>query len=441
MPRISVLILFICLSASHVVAETIVIAPSDDLHTAVTALAPGDELVLTAGEYLLSRGLKISLTAEEASPSIIRAQDEDAVLIRLPSADHNIVEIRSSRFLTIRGLRFSGGSHGLRLMDSDFITIEDCEIFETGDVAISAKAGGTYEGLVIRRNHIHHTNGTGEGLYLGCNHDRCRVANSLVEGNYIHHTNRASVDQGDGIEIKEGSFGNVVRDNVIHDTKYPGILTYSTAGNGPANVIERNLVWNVSDYPIQSAADAIIRNNIVLGGPVVMQAHQAGRPSNLVVAHNTIISPGAGIVVRDVSGPVQIVNNAVFAASEFAINVISGEKSMVQVEGNVGEGRLAGARTGLLQVKGIAGELIDADYDRLPPVDVFPAPGSQLVGSGVKAFVTAVDFNGSKRNGEADAGAYKFDENGNPGWVLQPAFKEPGIRATMPQPGTGSPAP
>ena len=52
-------------------------------------------------------------------------------------------------------------------MDSDFITIEECEIHDTGDVAISANAGGTYEGLRILRNHIHHTNGTGEGLYLG----------------------------------------------------------------------------------------------------------------------------------------------------------------------------------------------------------------------------------------------------------------------------------
>jgi hypothetical protein len=31
---------------------------------------------------------------------------------------------------------------------------------------------------------------------------------SLIEGNYIHHTNSADVEQGDGIEIKEGSYGN-----------------------------------------------------------------------------------------------------------------------------------------------------------------------------------------------------------------------------------------
>ena len=89
-------------------------------------------------------------------------------------------------------------------------------------------------------------------MYLGCNNNACRVANSVVEWNYIHHTNRASVEQGDGIELKEGSYGNLIRHNVIHDTNYPGIITYSTVGNGPANVVEANVIWNTNDNAIQS---------------------------------------------------------------------------------------------------------------------------------------------------------------------------------------------
>ncbi|HKS55747.1 MAG TPA: hypothetical protein VJS12_10700 [Steroidobacteraceae bacterium] len=42
----------------------------------------------------------------------------------------------------------------------------------------------------------------------GCNSDACRLANSLIEGNYVHHTNGPSVSQGDGIELK-----NAVRPN------------------------------------------------------------------------------------------------------------------------------------------------------------------------------------------------------------------------------------
>ena len=235
------------------------IGPGDDLESASAALAPGEELVLRGGTYFFDENVTITANGTPAAPVTIRAKAGEQPIIEQATTTHNVVEIRDSSYLIVRGIGFTGGSHGIRLMNSDFITIEDCELQETGDVAISANSGGTYEGLRILRNHIHHTNGTGEGMYLGCNNDGCRVANSLIEGNYIHHTNRPSVEQGDGIELKEGSYGNVIRDNVIHDTFYPGILVYSTVGNGPANIIEGNVVWNVSDNTVQVAADAMKR--------------------------------------------------------------------------------------------------------------------------------------------------------------------------------------
>jgi hypothetical protein len=295
-----------------------------------------------------------------------------------------VVEIRGSSHLVIRGIEFTGGSHGIRLMDSDYVTIEDCEIYETGDVAISANSGGTYEGLRIIRNHIHHTNGTGEGMYLGCNNDACRVANSLIEGNYVHHTNRSTVEQGDGIEIKGGSYGNIVRDDVIHDTKYPGILVYGTAGNGSANIIERNVIWNVGD--------------------------------------NTVISAGNAVDVRDVTGPVLIANNAIYAQGT-ALSLISGDLAQVQLAGNVGEGRLSGASSGYSNGNGIVSDMVDGNYSGSPPIDPFPVPGSALIGAGDENHIVTDDFNGAPRDGAADVGAYTFREAGNPGWAISEAFK------------------
>jgi hypothetical protein len=352
----------------------------------------------------------------------------------LPTDLHNIVEIRNSQYLTLEGIAFTGGSHGIRLMNSNYITISGCEIYETGDVAISANSGGTYLGLVIRDNHIHHTNGTGEGMYLGCNNDACRIANSLIAGNYIHHTNRPSVEQGDGIEIKEGSYGNIIRDNVIHDTNYPGILTYSTVGNGAPNIIEGNLIWNSNDYGIQSAADTIIRNNILLGESIGLQSHQAGSPSNIEIVHNTIVASEAGIIIRNISGPILLANNAVYSQSGPAIRLVSGATNQVIVAGNVGAGGMSGASSGFVDGHGIDLDLVDMQYGRQPPVDVFPAPNGALIGSGSSAHVTPTDFNGTPRDGQADAGAYRFNANGNPGWQLAAAFKNSGSIQTTPKP-------
>jgi hypothetical protein len=410
-------------------ADVVAISPTDDLRAAIAALEPGDELALAGGVYALDSRFNITVVGTAAEPIVIRAQDGADALIFMSTPDSNILEVEASRYLVLRNLRFRGGSHGIRLMQSSFITIEGCEVFETGDVAISANAGGTYEGLVIRRNHIHHTNGTGEGLYLGCNSDACRVRDSIIEWNYIHHTNGPTVDQGDGIEIKEGSSGNIVRHNVIHDTNYPGILTYGTVGNGPPNVIEGNLIWNTNDYGIQSAADSIIRNNIVLGGGIGLQAHQAASPSNQIVVHNTVIGDDTGIAVRNVSGPVVIANNAVYSRTATAIRVISGDTAQVTVAGNVGVGGLSG-RPGGFTEGSLENDFIDAHFGGAPPIDVFPQAGGALVGAGDAGYVPELDFNGAARGGAANVGAYRFASGGNAGWVLAPQFKSPATAAT-----------
>ena len=67
--------------------------------------------------------------------------------------------------------------------------------------------------------------------------------------------------------------------------------------------------------------------------------------------------------------------------------------------------------------------MISADYSGTPPVDPFPKPGSALVGSADPDFAVADDFNGTPRSGTLDVGAYKFDQNGNPGWTISGSFK------------------
>jgi parallel beta-helix repeat protein len=259
------------------------------------------------------------------------------------------------------------------------------------------------------------------------------VLNSVIEWNYIHHTNGPTVEQGDGIELKEGSAGNTIRNNVIHDTNYPGIITYSTRGNGPPNVIEGNVIWHTNDYAIQSAADSTIRNNVVLG-TIGLQSHQAGSPSNQIIVHNTIIAEEDGIDVRNVVGSVVIANNAIYSHGGNAIRLISGNTSLVTVAGNVGGGGLVGGSTGYKNGSGLAGDFVSANYNGAPPLDVFPKAGSALIGAGSPSYLVDVDFNGTARDGTADAGAYKFQAGGNPGWAIAAAFKaSPGSVAVAPR--------
>ncbi len=402
-------------------AAIVEMGPTDDLRAAVNALGPGDELVLRGGTYNLTSRFSIGAQGTAAAPIVIRSKDGETAVITRPDAGQNTINVENARHLVLRALEVRGGSHGIRIMNSSFVTIEGCEVHQTGDVGISANIGGnTYEGLVFRGNHIHHTGGTGEGMYLGCNDAACVMFDSVIEANWIHDT--LGTSQGDGIEIKHGSYGNVVRDNVIHDTNYPCILVYGTAGQA-RNVLERNVMWGCGDHGIQAAADAVIRNNIVLGAGangIHNQIHQGATPGNLEIVHNTVVVRNDALRTNDVAQAVVIANNALYSQNASALRV-GGNTALVVSTGNVGRGAVQGV--GGFDASGdVATDFVNATFGSTN-LDVFPALGSKLIGAGDTARVVADDFDGTLRNGAAHVGAYHYVAGGTPAWPIGPGFK------------------
>src|SRR5574341_614644 len=155
------------------------------------------------------------------------------------------------------------------------------------------------------------------------------------EGNYIHHLRGTSSGGNDGIEIKVGSHGNIIRDNVIHDTnigqQYPCIFVY---GGGPApNVVEGNVVWNCGEG-IQVVADAVIRNNIVLNSSstgITAAPHAANRRvRNVSIVNNTIVGHPKCMDLRwEGAENMVLANNAIYCPDGIAISAfgLSGVRS------------------------------------------------------------------------------------------------------------------
>ena len=77
----------------------------------------------------------------------------------------------------------------------------------------------------------------------------------------------------------------------------------------------------------------------------------------------------------------------------------------------------------------LATDFVMAHYGGAPPIDVFPAEGGGLVGTGEVMHVAPDDFNGIARMGVADVGAYAFAAGGNPGWTIAEGFR--GYRVTL----------
>lgn len=417
---------FICVVWSFSLsARDLSVRPGDDVEKIINTLLAGDTLTLEDGNYPLTERFSFSISGTAQNPIVIKAAEGAHPRFHRASVDQNIWDIEKAYYVTINGVYFSGGSAGVRVWEASYFTFSNNEIFGTDDAALTMNITGKhYNHVKILNNHIHDTRGTGEGMYLGCNNNECRISHSLIEGNYVHDTLNA--EQGDGIEVKEGSYANTIRDNVIHDTHYPCILTYGTVGNGAQNIIENNLVYNCGDHGIQSAADTIIRNNVVLNTKldgIAMQQHQSSRPANLVVVHNTVVKPtGAAIYLNGNAGSVIIANNAIYSRHGKAMELSNVNKTLLKLSGNVGAGGYDASK-GFKQGK-VKTDFVNGHYKGKPPIDLHPAVGSALIGAGDASFTVDSDFDGNRRGRSVDVGAYVFESARNKlAWALSDNFK------------------
>lgn len=436
----SIAIVSLGLVSASARAETYEIHDGEDLWGRLSSLAAGDEVIVHAGTYTQSSRWEATWAGTSDMPIVVRAAGGEARPVLTRDGGQNLMNLHGSYF-TFNGFELTGGSHGIRMSDVHFATLEDLVVHDTGDVGISCNVGGmSCDHVTIRSSEIYDTNGTGEGLYLGCNGGACAFSDGTIERNYIHDLGG---EQGDGIEIKQGSWSNVIRDNVVVRANYPGITLYSfeaMAGRMP-NIIERNLVWGSNDNGIQVTGRAIIRNNVVLGASgsgIAVQANM-DTPTEVQILFNTVLGAGDSCIRASSweSGTgFVIANNAVYCEGARAIRITSASSAIVV--GNVGLGALEGASGGLTM-----GSSIAADLGAMAMMArVYPPSGSALIDAADGTQTVSDDFDVRARSGMLDVGAYERESSGMPVWLATEAFKEfgtpmPGVDAG---PSTGADA-
>ncbi|MCX7806239.1 MAG: right-handed parallel beta-helix repeat-containing protein, partial [Planctomycetota bacterium] len=247
----------------------------------------------------------------------------------------------------------------------------------------------------------------------------------VFERNWIHHTGG---DQGDGIEINAGSVGNAVRDNVIHDTKYPCIFVENIEA-GPPNVIERNVCWGAKDNVVQINGNAIVRNNIFLGpGKAVLRLGPEGKPrpgpASTVKAFNNLVWSQGGEPAVSFAGDLEVV---------FANNIV--------------DGGIIGKPKGLLTNNYWRREVLGENAVPGPPeydaaAKAFYPLSDSLTdkGWGGDRYVPLDDFDGNARTGAPDVGPYERVGIAHSGWKISPGLKPPPSARPREGPGAISPA-
>jgi hypothetical protein len=235
-------------------------------------------------------------------------------------------------------------------------------------------------------------------MYLGANNAQFIMSESVIALNHIHDCRG---DQGDGIEVKQGSWGNLIAENDIHDTQYPCITVYGTAGK-PVNIIERNLCRRSDNHTMQVQGEAIVRNNVLIsakGSGFASTDHQ-GKTQNLQVIHNTIINAGdafKGSSWNAREGMV-LANNVLYSRDKSAINFPNGREG-VNITGNIILGD--GPKQGTFRGRGLA-DFVDITWDGAKH-DARPVAQAPLDNPD-PAFLVSTDFTG-RAHSKAVSGA------------------------------------
>src|SRR3954470_13620561 len=115
-------------------------ADQEQFEALANSLQPGDELVIHDGTYSQNGRRAVTVKGTTDRPITIRAAKGEAPLFTA-SPRNNCMEFIDCAHLVIRGLRFRGGSSGVRFIRGEHVTFEDCEIFETQSNTLTMNSG------------------------------------------------------------------------------------------------------------------------------------------------------------------------------------------------------------------------------------------------------------------------------------------------------------
>jgi parallel beta-helix repeat protein len=412
-------------------ARTYIATTPGEIRAYTDSLQAGDTLLVQEGWYDMNWNIRDRF----GTPSdwiVIQAMSDSVVINGI--AYDNVIDVYNCHYVELKGFEITDsygadGIDGIKFRTtSDHFIMEDLHIHDITGVGISANPGGqSFTYLTIRYCHIHHIDSVGEGMYLG-NHDGLSpVHHCLVEFNWVHDCHPRK-----GIQFKRSTYLNVIQDNVVYNCDEAGIVLYKTdqASAADNNIVRRNAIWNTSEG-IFAVGQTDIDNNVIFDCSYGINVRNYGGwgMEDLYIRNNTIYScPTTCLRLDDwnnATGEMVSINNACYQdnISNSAIQAPNGiGPGVVEYNRHYGQSQVGGSTLG----NPPAQEFINPSTTP-GVVDLYPLGSATLVDSGTSAYgAPNDDFNWFPRpvNGLWDVGAYEWSQSSNPGWQIQPGFKE-----------------
>jgi parallel beta-helix repeat protein len=355
---------------------------------AIGRMSGGDDLYVKNGTY--SGGIVITGPSGTFSKSTaIRAYPGHSPIIRGPGYNSNRVKLSGVNYMEFSGFEVTYLNEGIYVENSNYITVQNCNVYDIGQEGISFKTDSIYG--TIRNNTIHDTGKLGkwgEGIYIGTQSGGPldNSNNMLIQNNTIYN------NTDEPIELKPGT----------HDCTVDGNTIYTSGANmtpdiGAIEVDETNSnvqVWNANP-------NHIIKNNIIHDVDTGIRAGTGGTYFNNVIYN---IGSGYGILVNNNSSDSytrKIYHNTIDVTSSNAVRLNGGT---ADVRNNIGPTTTNNMATNNVYYVNQEG----ANYHLVA--------GSAPINAGLDLTATVpTDKDGGSRsaNGAPDMGAYEYSSSTN----------------------------
>jgi hypothetical protein len=268
------------------------VSDAGELQDALDDAGPGSVIVLADGEYA---GAFTAEAAGTRAEPVTLCGSRDARLVGRSIDEGYTLHLDGASYWRVEGFSVEGGQKGVMLDDASHNELRDLRITGTGDEALHLRTGSSdnlVTGVEIRRTGLREPE-YGEGIYVGtaesnwCDLTDCepdRSDDNRIVGNDVRQTSAEAVD------LKEGTTGGELRDNVLHGGTGAVDSVVDVKGND----------WVVRDNELVSEGPDAISVHVILegwgeGNRFVGNSFQLARPGYAV--HLVGAAEGADNVV------------------------------------------------------------------------------------------------------------------------------------------------
>ncbi len=272
----------------------------DCIRTAMLNAKAGDEIIIDPGTYSPDKKIKDDVGKFVAFTSNSNGTPTNPIVLRGASSTNKPIlksELRSyilsitGNNWVIRDIEFSGGLKGIMLDEANNCKLLNLEVHNIDQEAIHFRSGSSNN--LLKGCKIYNTGlvdaGFGEAIYVGSDrkqHDQyvpyCN--GNIIEGNIIGPNVRA-----EGVDVKEGTSGTIIRGNI-----------FSAKGISGANSADAFIDLKGSKSFVYKNTFNRDGSNILASGIDVQQRTSSSIPDNTTGYRNAIFSNIFNFEIADI---------------------------------------------------------------------------------------------------------------------------------------------